>query len=112
MSFLEGLREETRESTFVFPVRRRKGTGEGPSWRQQSVVESVCSKSGVSDFRPHDLRRTLSTWLAAQRVPKEIRDAVLQHVPPRLERTYNLHDYFKEKKTALECWRRRETAEF
>jgi len=96
----------------VFPVRRRKGTGEGPSWRQQSVVESVCSKSGVSDFRPHDLRRTLSTWLAAQRVPKEIRDAVLQHVPPRLERTYNLHDYFKEKKTALECWRRRETAEF
>lgn len=106
VTLLARLRDEARESEFVFPVRRRRGTGEGPSWRQQRVVRNICEKSGVADFRPHDLRRTLSTWLAAQRVPKEVRDAVLQHVPPRLERTYNVHDYFVEKRRALERWAR------
>jgi integrase len=106
VTLLARLKEETNGSEFVFPVRRRIGTGEGPSWRQQRVVENICKASGVADFRPHDLRRTLSTWLASQKVPKEVRDAVLQHVPPQLERTYNLHDYLPEKRRALERWAR------
>jgi integrase len=106
VTLLARLKDEANGSEFVFPVRRRVGTGEGPSWRQQRVVENICKASGVADFRPHDLRRTLSTWLAAQKVPKEVRDAVLQHVPPRLERTYNLHDYLPEKRRAFERWAR------
>jgi integrase len=106
VGLLRRLKDTAGESEFVFPVRRRSGTGEGPSWRQQRVVRNICEMSGVADFRPHDLRRTLSTWLAAQRVPREVRDAILQHVPPRLERTYNVHDYFVEKRRALERWAR------
>ena len=106
VTLLARLKDEANGGEFLFPVRRRAGTGEGPSWRQQRVVENICKASGVADFRPHDLRRTLSTWLASQKVPKEVRDAVLQHLPPQLERTYNLHDYLPEKRRALERWAR------
>lgn len=92
--------------TFVFPVRQRKGSTTGHAWRQQRAMVSIQERSGISDFRPHDLRRTLDSWLAAQRVPREVRDAVLGHKSPRLERTYNVYDYASEKRKALERWAR------
>ncbi len=82
VSLLARLKDEANGSEYVFPVRRRKGTGEGPSWRQQRVVRNISEASGVADFRPHDLRRTLSTWLAGQKIPKEVRDAVLSMSRP------------------------------
>ena len=105
VALLERLKREAGQSPWVFSVRKRKGdTVDGHAWRQQRTIESICLKSGVSDFRPHDLRRTLTSWLAANRVDKDIRDAVLGHKPPRLEATYNVHDYAEEKRSALERW--------
>ncbi len=54
---------------------------------------------------PHDLRRTVETRLAALRVPKEIRDRVLNHVSGDVgDKHYNLHDYADEKREALNRW--------
>jgi integrase len=54
---------------------------------------------------PHDLRRTVETRLAALRVPKEIRDRVLNHITPGVgSKHYNLHDYADEKREALTRW--------
>jgi integrase len=54
---------------------------------------------------PHDLRRTGSTRLAELRIPKEIRDRVLNHIPGDVgSRHYNLHDFADEKREALTRW--------
>ena len=54
---------------------------------------------------PHDLRRTVETRLAALRIPKEIRDRVLNHVSSDVgSKHYNLHDYADEKRAALNRW--------
>jgi integrase len=54
---------------------------------------------------PHDLRRTGSTRLAELRIPKEIRDRVLNHIPGDVgSRHYNLHDFADEKREALCRW--------
>lgn len=54
---------------------------------------------------PHDLRRTGSTRLAELRIPKEIRDRVLNHIPRDIgSRHYNLHDFADEKREALARW--------
>jgi integrase len=54
---------------------------------------------------PHDLRRTLGTRLAELRIPKEIRDRVLNHAPGDVgSKHYNLHDYADEKRDALNRW--------
>jgi integrase len=54
---------------------------------------------------PHDLRRTVGTRLAELRVPKEIRDRVLNHAASDVgSKHYNLHDYADEKREALTRW--------
>jgi integrase len=96
------------EFAWVFSTRQRNGSGgEGRAWRQQAAVYAIREASGVADFRPHDLRRTLNSWLAsraggAERL--EVRDAILGHRPPGLEGVYNVHSYAEEKRAALERW--------
>jgi integrase len=54
---------------------------------------------------PHDLRRTVETRLAELRIPKEIRDRVLNHIPTDVgSKHYNKHDYADEKREALNRW--------
>jgi integrase len=69
--------------------------------------EQVENKLGVEFFRPHDLRRTCATHLAALGFADEVIDAVLNHVKKGVIRTYNLHRYDREKQLALEAWERK-----
>jgi integrase len=98
------LRTRANDTAFVFPT-----SSGGTVWRSQNAVRGIRQRSGVADFRPHDLRRTLTTWLASAAggaTPQPVRDAILGHRPPRLEGTYNVHAYEDEKRTALERWAR------
>ena len=52
----------------------------------------------------HDLRRTLRTGLSKLRIDRDIREAVLAHTRPGVERVYDRHDYQAEKRDALERW--------
>lgn len=54
---------------------------------------------------PHSYRRSMSTGMAKLKIPKEFRQAVLAHVDDSVEGLhYNAHDYFDEKKMALDRW--------
>jgi integrase len=52
----------------------------------------------------HDLRRTVRTGLGKLGVQPHIAEAVLNHLPPRLIRTYDRNTYMAEKKAALDLW--------
>jgi integrase len=52
----------------------------------------------------HDLRRTVRTGLGKLGVQPHIAEAVLNHLPPRLIRTYDRNTYMAEKRTALDTW--------
>lgn len=65
------------------------------------------NKLGIAQFTPHDLRRTAATLLAQMGFMDEVIDAVLNHVKQGIIRTYNRHDYDKEKQQALEAWERK-----
>jgi integrase len=54
---------------------------------------------------PHDLRRTLATRLAALGIPKEDRDAVLNHTPRDVgKKHYDLYEREREKRHSLNLW--------
>lgn len=54
---------------------------------------------------PHDLRRTFATRLSMLGVPKEDRDALLNHVEPGVgKKHYDQYDRAAEKRTALNAW--------
>jgi integrase len=56
---------------------------------------------------PHDLRRTITSRLAALGVPREIRERVLNHKTARRTtegRHYNVYEFSSEKRSALNQW--------
>ncbi|MGB8564302.1 MAG: site-specific integrase, partial [Pseudolabrys sp.] len=52
----------------------------------------------------HDLRRTVRTGLGQLGVAPHVAEAVLNHFPPKLIRTYDRNTYTAEKRDALELW--------
>jgi integrase len=52
----------------------------------------------------HDLRRTGRTGLGMLGVAPHIAEAVLNHLPPKLLRTYDKNKYEREKREALDLW--------
>lgn len=52
----------------------------------------------------HDIRRTVRSNLSKLRIAEEAREALLAHARPGLKATYDHHDYFDEKREALELW--------
>jgi integrase len=59
----------------------------------------------LAQFTPHDLRRTAATFMGQLGFMDEIIDAVLNHVKQGIIKTYNRHDYDKEKQEALITWK-------
>jgi integrase len=109
------------EQQFLFPTRsRRGGAMQGNSLTQAmdyfsgrvAGADSLSRNAGevmrtwkLDPPTPHDLRRTVETRLAELRVPKEIRDRVLNHIPSDVgSKHYNRHDYADEKRAALTRW--------
>ena len=52
----------------------------------------------------HDLRRTVRTGMGQIGVMPHVAEAVLNHLPPKLIRTYDRNTYAAEKRAALERW--------
>jgi hypothetical protein len=52
----------------------------------------------------HDLRRTVRTGLGDLGVQPHIAEAVINHLPPKLIRTYDRNTYTAEKRDALDKW--------
>lgn len=74
------------------------------------IAESTLSvalakiKHGLDPFTIHDLRRTARTHLEALGVAPHIAERCLNHKIKGIEGIYNRHDYFEERKAALEAW--------
>jgi len=51
-----------------------------------------------------DLRRTVRSGLSRLGVTPHVAEAVINHVPPKLIRTYDRYSYVNEKREALERW--------
>ena len=81
--------------------------GKVPFSAQKRLKAILDRESGVTGWRYHDLRRTVSTGLAALHVPQDTIDRVLNHAKGRLAGTYNRHQYLEEKRQALEAWSER-----
>lgn len=60
--------------------------------------------SRLENIRPHDFRRTGRTHLPALGIPESVAEALLNHVKDELEGTYNLYNYWPERKRALGIW--------
>jgi len=63
---------------------------------------NLLGEAGINHFTIHDLRRTCRSLLAAQGTPSHVAERCLNHKLKGIEGVYNHHDYFDERKVALE----------
>jgi integrase len=98
MAILETIKQrEGRELLFG----SGKGGYSGWSKAKEQMDEVVRIKK---PWTLHDLRRTGRTGLGMLGVAPHIAEAVLNHLPPKLMRTYDKNKYEKEKREALDLW--------
>jgi len=105
LQILDQRRETDPDSEYVFESPSVKGQ---PLGGLKRPIESVREISGVTDFRPHDLRRTAATYMAKLNVNRTILGKVLNHKgiagDGQVTAIYDRHEYLDEKKAALDRW--------
>ena len=91
---------ERRDRDYVFG-RTRNGRFSGWSKSKAEFDELVKLKE---TWTVHDLRRTVRTGFGKLGIQPHIAEAALNHLPPKLIRTYDRNTYAAEKKAALDAW--------
>jgi integrase len=95
------LRSLPQFGELVFPGLR------GPFNGWSKAKAALDAKSGVKNWRLHDLRRTAATGLQRLGVRLEVTEQVLNHVSGSragIVGVYQRHDFANEKRAALEAW--------
>jgi integrase len=106
--------DEDDEFLFPSPIKRTApidGHALAVAMRRMAESDKLSgpgSKTWKADPpTPHDLRRTFATRLAELGVPKEDRDACLNHTPTDVgSKHYDLYERAKEKRAAVNLWAR------
>ena len=94
---------EVRGSGYLFWPDDSQGRNTYPR-PLRKANEEFRRLSGLENVRPHDFRRTGRTHIPALGVAECVAEALLNHVKDDIEGTYNLYDYWAERKQALALW--------
>jgi integrase len=88
------------ERDYVFGTNRDGGFS---NWSRAKVGLDEKLKF-TQEWTVRDIRRTVRTGLGKLGVVPHVAEAVLNHLPAKLIRTYDRHSYAEEKKAALQAW--------
>jgi integrase len=98
MGILADIKQRDREHVFG----RTRGVGFSGWAKPKEELDAVLKLD--QPWTLHDLRRTVRTGLGKLGVQPHIAEAVLNHLPPKLIRTYDRNTYAAEKRDALDKW--------
>lgn len=109
---VERLSRRRKAKPFGYIFEVRAGSPLVPGGMSQAVARHVEVLSNQPEpawgyWRPHDLRRTMRTGLAAAGVSETVAELVIGHMRQGIAAVYDLHRYDAEKRAALEAWERR-----
>ncbi len=100
----EILAKTTQESEYVFNAPQG---GQLPRMRLSDALSKSREYFGVPEFKPHDLRRTAASHIAALGTPRFIVERLLNHADRSVTGIYDRYEYGKEKQAALDAWDRK-----
>jgi len=105
VGWLRELKSLEASSEYLFPKRRRDPRERVPHVGLDTLNAALERlHHGLRPFTLHDLRRTAPTQLSALGIRREVAERCLGHQLRGVEGTYDRHDYFQERRAALEQW--------
>jgi len=111
LTVIGGL-EHKCDSKKLFPARGNGINGPSGFSKTMTRIRDAMAKEAeqpIPHWTLHDLRRTLATGLQRLGIRLEVTEAVLNHVSGSragIVGVYQRHDYFDEKRQALDAWAR------
>jgi integrase len=104
---IESIPQE-KDCPYLFPAGRKMSdrTTVFNGWgKPKAAFDLAC---GVSDWMLHDLRRTVSSYMAALGIPQIVVEKLLNHVSggtqSPISMVYNRHTYLEEMREAVLQW--------
>jgi integrase len=104
IKILDELREINPKSEWAFPSPRGKKPIT-PGCISRALMKNL-DVLGISDFTPHDLRRTAASQMTAMGISRLVVSKILNHVESGITAVYDRHSYDQEKRQALDAWGR------
>jgi len=107
LDMLEQLyHDHSGNSDFVFKSNVRKNQ---PVKTVHHQVKKIKNNTSVSDFRNHDIRRTMITHMASIGIDESIVSRIVNHKMSEnansiTREVYNKYEYLEEKREALQAW--------
>jgi integrase len=101
-AILRDLKADHPHPVWVFP----SATVDGAVRSNTKQAERIRKAAGV-EFTPHDLRRTVGTNITGLGFSRFIMQRVLNHAESGVGIVYDLYEYDREKRQALEAWANR-----
>ena len=105
LQVIQELKPMTGRSDYVFCSPKEDNA---PMKWLTRVRKHIQDNSKVPDFRPHDLRRTVTTYMAKLGVSRTVLGKILNHKglakDDLITATYDRHGYMDEREEALERW--------
>jgi integrase len=96
------LKRQTQNGPFVFSV-----LGQRPFQVFSNAKRELDQLTGITEWRIHDLRRTCVSGMARLGVAPHVADKILNHQTGTIAgvaAVYQRHDFFEERRAALELW--------
>lgn len=105
VEIIETMRPINGDTDYVFCSPKEKNA---PMKWLTRARETIKNNSKVYDFRPHDLRRTVATYMAKLGVDRTVLGKILNHKglagDDQVTAIYDRHGYMKEKRQAMNKW--------
>lgn len=105
MDIISERKKYTGNSEFVFESPVIKGQ---PIQEIKRVKKNIQEMSGVKDFTPHDIRRTVTTNMGKLNISRTVMGKVINHKghsgDSLVTAIYDRHNYFEQKREAIYQW--------
>jgi integrase len=104
LTLIRHLRRRFGETEFLIPSRCWRARGGAPI-TVRALSQGIRDRRAhfaLSEFTPHDLRRTAASLMTANGIPRLHVEKVLNHTIDDVAEIYDRHDYTKEKRVALD----------
>ncbi len=105
LNLIRHLRRRFGETPYLIPSRCWRARHSGPI-TVRSLSQGIRDRRahfGIPGFTPHDLRRSAASLMTASGTPRLHVEKVLNHTIDDVAEIYDRHDYFDEKRIAIEC---------
>lgn len=102
LQILAAIRNASSHERWLFPSPRGQSCVTAPSI--DHAVRRTRDHLGISDFTPHDLRRTAASGMTSLGISRLVVQKILNHAEPGVTAVYDRHSYDREKRDALLLW--------